>query len=79
MRCDRLGLAGLLDHEKLGQDGHGLQVDGERPQDLHHAELVVQDERQNHAGPEEELNPANRGFLSSVMTRINVKSYLNVS
>lgn len=31
---DGLSLAGLADHEELGQDCHRLQVDGERPQDL---------------------------------------------
>lgn len=31
---DGLGLTGLADHEKLRQDGHRLQVDGESPQDL---------------------------------------------
>ena len=39
---DGLGLTGLLHHEQLRQDGHRLQVDGERPQDFHHAELVVE-------------------------------------
>ncbi len=32
---DGLGLARLSDHEELWQDGHRLQIDGERPQDLH--------------------------------------------
>lgn len=31
---DGLSFAGLADHEKLRQDGHWLQVDGERPQNL---------------------------------------------
>lgn len=31
---DGLGLTSLADHEQLGQDGHRLQVDRERPQDL---------------------------------------------
>ncbi len=34
MGGDGLSLTGLADHEKLGQDGHRLQVDGERPQNL---------------------------------------------
>lgn len=34
MGGDGLGLTSLTDHEELGQDGHRLQVDGERPQDL---------------------------------------------
>ena len=53
---DRLGLPGLGDHEQLGQDGHTLQVDGEGPQDLHHAELVVDDKTEEDAGAEKELN-----------------------
>lgn len=31
---DGLGFSGLADHEQLREDGHGLQVDGERPHDL---------------------------------------------
>ncbi len=31
---DGLGFSGLADHEQLWEDGHGLQVDGERPHDL---------------------------------------------
>ena len=54
---DRLGLPGLGDHEQLGQDGDALQVDGEGPQDLHHAELVVDDKTEEDAGAKEELNP----------------------
>ena len=53
---DRLGLPGLGDHEQLGQDGDTLQVDGEGPQDLHHAELVVHDKTEEDAGAKEELN-----------------------
>lgn len=34
MGGDGLGLTSLADHEELGQDGHRLQVDGERPQNL---------------------------------------------
>ena len=54
---DRLGLPRLGDHEQLGQDGDALQVDGEGPQDLHHAELVVDDKTEEDAGAKEELNP----------------------
>ena len=53
---DRLGLPSLGDHEQLGQDGDALQVDGEGPQDLHHAELVVDDKTEEDAGAKEELN-----------------------
>lgn len=34
MSGDGLGFSGLADHEQLREDGHGLQIDGERPQDL---------------------------------------------
>ena len=54
---DRLGLPRLGDHEQLGQDGDALQVDGEGPQDLHHTELVVEDNGQEGGGSQEELNP----------------------
>ena len=53
---DRLGLPGLGDHEQLGQDGDTLQVDGEGPQDLHHAELVINDKTKEDAGAKQELN-----------------------
>jgi len=36
MRGNRFGFSGFLDHEELGKNGHRLQVDGERPKDLHH-------------------------------------------
>merc|ERR1719350_1475309 len=38
------------------QDGHTLQVDGEGPQDFHHAELMVDDKTEEDAGAEKELN-----------------------
>jgi len=57
VRGDGLCLAGLGDHEELGEDGHGLQVDGQGPQNLHHRELVVQEERQQHARTQQELDP----------------------
>ncbi len=57
MRCDRLGLARLGHHEELRQNGHRLQIDGERPEHLHNAELVIEEERQNRHGTHEELDP----------------------
>ena len=57
VRSDRLGLASFLHHEQLGQNGHRLQVDGERPQDFHKAELVVEQQRQNGAGAKEKFDP----------------------
>ena len=37
-----LSFSGLGYHEELGQDGHTLQVNGEGPEDLHDAKLMVQ-------------------------------------
>ena len=62
MRGDGLCLARLGDHEELRQDGDRLQVDRERPQHLHHAELVVEDQRQQRRGKQQELN-AERNVL----------------
>ena len=53
---DGLSLPSLGDHEQLGQDGHALQVDREGPEDLHNAELVVDDETKEDAGAKKELN-----------------------
>ena len=54
---DRLCLAGLRNHEQLGQDGDRLKIDGECPEDFHHGELVVEDHGQDSHGGEKELNP----------------------
>ena len=62
VRGDGLCLARLGDHEELRQDGDRLQVDGERPQHLHHAELVVEDQGQQGRGKQQELN-AERNIL----------------
>ena len=76
---DGLGLAGLGDHEELGQDGDTLQVDGEGPEDLHHAELVVDDQRQQDAGAEQELHA--EGVVVTIVGRlkisISIKEMLN--
>ena len=50
MAGDGLRLAGLGDHEELGQDGDTLQIDGEGPEDLHYAELMVNDKTKEDAG-----------------------------
>ena len=54
---DRLCLPSLRDHEQLGKDGDGLEVDGKSPQDFHRGELVVEDHGQDCYGSEEELHP----------------------
>ena len=56
MARDGLRLPGLADHEELGQDGDALQVDGEGPEDLHDAELVVENDSQEHGRSQEELH-----------------------
>jgi len=53
---DGFGFPGLLDHEQLGQDGHRLQVDGKCPEDFHQGEFVVQEQRQDDTGQDQELN-----------------------
>ena len=55
MRCDRFGLSGLADHEQLGQDGDRLQVDGKGPQDLHHVEGMIDDQRNEGRRNQEEF------------------------
>ena len=56
MAGDGLRLASLAHHEQLGQDGDTLQVDGEGPQDLHHTEVVVEDQGQESCGGQEKLH-----------------------
>ncbi len=55
MGSNRLSLSGLADHEELGQDGHRFQVDGKGPQNLHHVERVVDDQRNEGRRNQEEL------------------------
>lgn len=47
VRGHALGLAGALDHEELGQNGHRLEPDTERPQHLPHGVVMGEDERQD--------------------------------
>ena len=51
-----LGLSRLDDHHKLGDQGDTLQVDGEGPEDLHRAELMVNDEGQEETGDHQKLD-----------------------
>lgn len=71
---DRLGLAGLADHEELGEDGHALQVDGESPEDLHDTELVVNHQCQENAGTKQELHP--EGVVITIIRRLNEKYFI---
>ena len=59
MGSDGLGLAGFLHHEQLRQDGRRLQVDRERPQNLHKAEFVIEHKCQDGSRSQKELNPLN--------------------
>ena len=68
---DGLGLAGLGDHEELGQDGDTLQVDGEGPEDLHHAELVVEQHGEERGGAEEEFHA--EGVVIAVIRRLELE------
>lgn len=52
---DGLGFSGLADHEQLWEDGHGLQVDGERPHDLQRREVMVDEEGQAADWDDQEL------------------------
>ena len=47
VRGDRLGLAGALEHEELGEDRDGLEEDRERPEDLGDREAVVEEQRED--------------------------------
>ena len=49
VRGDRLGLAGALEHEELGEDRDGLEEDRERPEDLGDREAVVEEQREDRA------------------------------
>lgn len=57
MRCDGLCLAGPLQHEELGQNGHRLEIDTERPHDLHKVKVIVEEQCQNETGTHEVLQP----------------------
>lgn len=53
---DALGLARLGHQEELGQDGDGLEVNAEGPEDLHGAELVVHKEGEQGARGQQEFD-----------------------
>lgn len=65
MRCDCLRLARPLQHEELRENSNRLEEDGERPQNLREAELVVEDEGEDEAGADEVFNleGINRGVV----------------
>ena len=53
MGSDCLCLSSPLQHEELGQDGDGLEEDGEGPEDLGEVEVVVEDEAEDDAGAQQ--------------------------
>jgi len=54
---DGLRLAGLADHEQLREDGDRLEVDGESPEDLEGAEVVVDQESEPSDRHNEKFSP----------------------
>ena len=54
---DGLRLARLADHEELREDGDRLEVDGEGPEDLEGAEVVVDEEGEPSDRNNEKLSP----------------------
>ena len=62
---DALSLPGFGHHEQLGQDRDGLQVDGERPEDFHHGELMVEHQTKKQRGTDEKFDP--KGVVVAVV------------
>lgn len=71
MRCDGLCFPRLADHEELGEDSYGLQVDREGPEYLQGGEAVVLQEGQACDGDQEELQA--KGVI------LTVKCFSNTS
>jgi len=55
VRGDRFGLSSLADHEQLGQNGDGLQVNGKGPQYFHDVERMINHQRNQRRGNQEKL------------------------
>lgn len=55
--CQRVHILCALEQHELGQNGHRLQVDGERPQHLCDCEFVVYHKRKEHARKDQEQAP----------------------
>lgn len=56
VRRDGIGLAGTLQHKKLGEDGDGLEPDGEGPQHLGELVAVGEEDGEDGAAAEEVLD-----------------------
>jgi len=56
VRCDRFCFAGALEDEELGEDGNGLEEDGERPEDLYDGGGIVEEDPEEECGADEVLD-----------------------
>jgi hypothetical protein len=56
VRCDGLCFACALEDEELGEDGDGLEEDGEGPKDLCDGVRVVEEKSEEECGGDEELD-----------------------
>jgi hypothetical protein len=63
MGRDRFSFTSFLHHKQLGQNGHRFQIDGESPQDLHQAELMVEHKGQQDSRPKQKFDPAKLSTL----------------
>ena len=43
-----------MDDDELREDGHGLEIDGESPEHLGEGEVVIDQQRQDHARNDDE-------------------------
>lgn len=62
---DGLGLASTLEHEELGQDGDGLEPDGEGPEDLPEGVVVGEDDGQG-GGASKQVLDAERVLIGVI-------------
>lgn len=56
VRCNRLGFASALEHEKLRENGDGFEPDGEGPKDLGQRVLVREQDGENGSTGEQKLD-----------------------
>jgi hypothetical protein len=56
VRRDRFCFAGALEDEELGEDGNGLEEDGERPEDLYDGGGIVEEDSEEECGADEVLD-----------------------
>ena len=68
MASNALGFSSLGYHKELGQDGNTLQVNGEGPEDLHNAKLMVQDQGEEDSWTKQKLNA--EGIMVSIISSL---------